>query len=42
MGDGKYKVFRIKSLGDIDYAVSLIEQAYQCICKSKANRDKKI
>lgn len=29
------KVFRIKSSEDVDYAISLIEQAYQCICGSK-------
>ncbi|MFA5796432.1 MAG: DUF5655 domain-containing protein [Candidatus Woesearchaeota archaeon] len=29
------KVFTIRSQKDIDYAISLIEQAYQCICKSK-------
>ena len=29
------KVFTIKSHTDIDYAISLIEQAYQCICKLK-------
>ena len=29
------KVFTIKSQSEIDYAISLIEQAYQCICESK-------
>jgi len=29
------KAFIIKSQKDIDYAISLIEQAYQCICESK-------
>lgn len=29
------KIFAIKSQKDIDYAVSLIRQAYECICESK-------
>mgnify|MGYP001591711423 CR=1 FL=1 len=29
------KVFTIKSKADINYAISLIEQAYQCVCESK-------
>ncbi|MDP2672757.1 MAG: DUF5655 domain-containing protein, partial [Nanoarchaeota archaeon] len=29
------KVFVIKSQKDIDYAISLIKQAYNCICESK-------
>jgi len=29
------KVFAIKSLSEIDHAVSLIKQAYQCVCESK-------
>ncbi|MEK6936072.1 MAG: DUF5655 domain-containing protein [Nanoarchaeota archaeon] len=35
------KKFTIKSYNDIDYAISLIEQAYQCICESK-NKNKEV
>jgi len=34
------KVFTLKSQKDISYTISLIEQAYHCLCKSKMNKTK--
>ncbi|MDP3966418.1 MAG: DUF5655 domain-containing protein [archaeon] len=36
------KVFTIKSQGEIDYAISLIEQAYRCICELKNKGEEEI